>query len=91
MVAVATPCWPAPVSAITRFLPIRLTKQPLPHDVIGLMGTGMVQVFPLDVDPGSAQMVGEVFSKGQRSGTTGIITHQVDVLLPKPASARIAL
>ena len=29
-VAVATPCWPAPVSAITRFLPMRRASSPWP-------------------------------------------------------------
>ena len=34
MVAVATPCWPAPVSAMTRVLPIRLVSRPCPMTLL---------------------------------------------------------
>ena len=33
-VAVATPCWPAPVSAITRDLPIRLVSSAWPSTLL---------------------------------------------------------
>ena len=33
-VAVATPCWPAPVSAITRVLPMRLAKSTWPSTLL---------------------------------------------------------
>ena len=33
-VAVATPCWPAPVSAITRVLPIRLASRTWPSTLL---------------------------------------------------------
>jgi hypothetical protein len=39
-------------------------QKALPHDIIGLMGAGMIQVFPFDVDAGPAEMTGEVFGKG---------------------------
>ncbi len=33
-VATATVCWPAPVSAITRFLPMRLASNPWPSELL---------------------------------------------------------
>ncbi len=33
-VAVATPCWPAPVSAITRVLPMRLARSTWPSTLL---------------------------------------------------------
>ena len=48
--AVATPCWPAPVSAITRGLPIRARQQRLAERVVDLVRAGVEQVLALEVD-----------------------------------------
>jgi hypothetical protein len=57
---VATPCWPAPVSAITRFCH-PLNQKPLPHNIVCLMCACMVQVFPFDINPGPSQMACKIF------------------------------
>jgi hypothetical protein len=49
-VAVATPCCPAPVSAITRLLPMRLGEQGLTDDVVDLVRPGVREVLALGVD-----------------------------------------
>ena len=41
-VAVATPCWPAPVSAMTRVLPIFLARSDLAQYVVDLVSSGVV-------------------------------------------------
>jgi hypothetical protein len=71
-----------------------LDQQSLAHDIIGLVRAGMVEVFTLDVDPGAAEVVGQIFGKGERGGTAGIIGHQVDVFLPEgfvPADSQVGL
>ena len=54
----ATPCWPAPVSAITRRLPIRSVKQGLAQRVVDLVRAGVVQVLALQVDLRPAALLG---------------------------------
>ena len=44
----ATPCWPAPVSAMTLGFPILFGEQSLAHRVVDLVGTRVRQVFPLE-------------------------------------------
>ena len=50
-VAVATPCCPAPVSAITRALPHPAGEQRLTDRVVDLVGAGVGEVLALQVDP----------------------------------------
>ena len=50
-VAVATPCWPAPVSAIRRVLPSRRAGA-LAKSVVDLVRAGVGQVFALQVERG---------------------------------------
>ena len=64
----ATPCCPAPVSAITRFLPIRKVKQALADRVVDLVRAGVVEVFPLEIDAGPAALPREPLGKVQRAG-----------------------
>ena len=40
-------------------------QQALTHDVVGLVGAGVVQVLPFDVDVGPAEVAGQVFRKRQ--------------------------
>ena len=58
-------------------------EQPLPHDVIGFMGAGVVEVFPLDVDFRTAEMPGEIFAVRERRGAAGIASHEGFVRLPE--------
>ena len=55
-VAVATPCWPAPVSAITRGLPMRLREQRLADAVVDLVRAGVIQVLALQPDLRAAEL-----------------------------------
>ena len=52
-VAVATPCWPAPVSAMTRDLPRRRVRSAWPEGVVDLVGAGVGEVLALEVEPES--------------------------------------
>ena len=56
---VATPCWPAPVSAMMRFLPMRMRQQRLAQAVVDLVRAGVQQVFALEIDLCSAQFFGQ--------------------------------
>ena len=56
--AVATPCWPAPVSAITRVLPEAPCQERLPERVVDLVGTGVGEVLALEVDPEPGRQAG---------------------------------
>ena len=49
-VAVATPCWPAPVSAMRRVLPSRRASSAWPSDVVDLVRAGVGEVLALQVD-----------------------------------------
>ena len=65
------------------FLAHSLHQQALAHDVIGLVGAGMVEVLALDVDLRPAEMAGEVCGVGQRGRPAGVIRHQGDIFLPE--------
>ena len=65
-VAVATPCWPAPVSAITRVLPIRLASRAWPSTLLILCDAGVVEVFALEQDPRAAGVLGQPLGVVQR-------------------------
>ena len=58
-------------------------QQSLAHDVIGLVGAGVVEILAFDVDLGATQMTGQVFRIGQRRGPAGIVAHEIDILLPE--------
>ena len=75
-VAVATPCWPAPVSAITRALAHAPREQRLAERVVDLVGAGVVEVLALEVDlraasARSAARRGRAASAGRRSRRAG--------------------
>ena len=56
-VAVATPCWPAPVSAMMRRLAHAPGQQDLADAVVDLVRAGMVQLVALEVDLGAAELL----------------------------------
>ena len=69
-VAVATPCWPAPVSAMIRCLPMRLASRRLAERVVDLVRAGVEQVLALEVDlvaGGLRQPLG-VVERGRAAG-----------------------
>ena len=70
-VAVATPCWPAPVSAMMRRLPMRSRQQPLAERVVDLVRAGVGQVFALEVDA-RADAPREPLGEVERRGTSRV-------------------
>ena len=89
-VAVATPCCPAPVSAIMRRLPICLRQQGLPQGVVDLVRAGMGQVFALEVDARPAQVRGQAAGKAQRGGPAHVGVQQIGQLAWKAGSTCMA-
>jgi len=49
-VAVATPCWPAPVSAMSRRLPMARASSPGRRQLLILWRAGVVEVLALEVE-----------------------------------------
>ncbi len=72
-VAVATPCWPAPVSAITRVLPMRARQQRLADGVVDLVRAGVVQVFALEINLRAAGLSRQTLGVIQRAGTADVV------------------
>ena len=58
-VAVATPCCPAPVSAIETVLSEALGEQCLPENVVDLVAAGVVEIFALEEHARSPGVGGE--------------------------------
>jgi hypothetical protein len=58
-VAVATPCWPAPVSAMMRCLPMRRASRIWPSVLLILWDAGVRQVLPLQVDRDAARRLAQ--------------------------------
>ena len=67
-VAVATPCWPAPVSAMMRVLPMRLAKRICPIALLILCAPVWIQIFALQINFCAAEFLGEPFGKIKRRG-----------------------
>jgi len=60
------PVRPAPVSAMTRVLPIRLVSKRLPEHVVDLVRAGVVEVLTLEQDPRAAGLGREPVGIGKR-------------------------
>ena len=60
-----------------------LHQQPLAHDVVDLVRAGVVQVFPLDVDLGTTQVLAQIFQMGERRGAAGVARHQGNIGVPE--------
>ena len=71
-VAVATPCWPAPVSATSRRLAHAASQQRLAQHVVDLVRAGVVQVLALEQQP-TAQLLAEAVALRERAGPTGVV------------------
>ncbi len=73
-VAVATPCWPAPVSAMIRCLPSRRATTRLAERVVDLVRAGVQEVLALQVD---AFVGREPLRARQRRGAAGVRGEQL--------------
>ena len=73
-VAEATPCWPAPVSAIIRRLPIRLVKQRLADHVVELVRAGVREVLALEEDL-DAQLLREPATARDRRRSAAVVAQ----------------
>ena len=79
-VAVATPCWPAPVSAMTRLLAHAHGKEPLPEAIINFVRASVQQVFALQINARAAEMFREPPGKLQRRRTSReIVQHRIEL------------
>ena len=75
-VAVATPCWPAPVSAMTRGLPIRSVSRAWPMRVVDLVGAGVVEVLALEVDVRAAALFAQPLGVIERRRPADVVLQQ---------------
>ncbi len=81
-VAVATPCWPAPVSAMSRRLPIRRASRPWPIDVVDLVRAGVGQVLALQQDP-DPELLGQPAALGDRGRPAAVVAQDAVELGPE--------
>ena len=72
-VAVATPCWPAPVSAITRCFAHPARQQRLAQGVVDLMRTGMQKIFAFEINLRSAGVGGQTLRVKQWCWSASVI------------------
>ena len=82
-VAVATPCWPAPVSAISVRLAHAPREQRLAEHVVDLVRPGVREVLALQ-EHAHAESVGEALALGDRCRPAGVARQQGRVLLAEP-------
>ena len=52
-------------------------EQRLPHAVVDFMGPGVVEVFPLQINPRPAAVLGQPLGKIQRAGPAHVVLEQV--------------
>ena len=76
----ATPCWPAPVSAMTRRLAHVPGEQRLAEHVVDLVRAGVVEVLALEQHPRAAGVLGEAARLGHRAGPPGVRREQAGQL-----------
>ena len=75
-VAVATPCWPAPVSAITRCFAHPARKQRLAQGVVDLMRAGVQKVFALQINLRATRMGSQPLRVKQWCRSAGVVAQQ---------------
>jgi hypothetical protein len=71
-VAVATPCWPAPVSAMMRSCPCAAPAGSGPA-VVDLVRAGVVELLALEIDLGAAEMLGQPLGEIERARPADIV------------------
>ena len=76
-VAVATPCWPAPVSAITPSLAHAFGQKHLAQHVVDLVAAGVVQLVAFEVDLGAAEVPGQAIGVVERARPAGIVCQKI--------------
>ena len=72
----ATPCWPAPVSAMIPLLAHAFGQQGLPDGVVDFVGTGVGQIFSLQEDGGPTDDAGQLGARRQWRGPTHIVLQK---------------
>ena len=75
-VAVATPCWPAPVSAITRCFAHPARKQRLAQGVIDLVRAGVQKVFAFEINLRAARVCSQPLRVKQWCWSASVIAQQ---------------
>jgi len=73
-VAVATPCWPAPVSAISRLFFSRRATSACPI-VLLILGAGVEQVLALEEDAGTAEPPREAAGEVEPGRPSGVLAE----------------
>jgi hypothetical protein len=68
-VADATPCWPAPVSA--------LGEQRLAEHVVDLVRAGVAEIFSLEIDARAAAVPGEALGEVERGGPPRVVPEEI--------------
>ena len=58
-------------------------QQPLAHDVVDLVGAGLVEIFPFQIDPRPAQGLAQVRERSDRGGPARVGLHHRPELLPE--------
>ena len=87
--AVATPCWPAPVSAMMRALAHPLGEQRLAERVVDLVRAGVEQVLALQVDV-APDALGEPLGVVERRRPPDVVAQQpVEPLAKRGSRARL--
>ena len=86
-VATATPCCPAPVSAMTRALPIRRASRALGERVVDLVRAGVAEILAFEVDRGAAEVPGETGRVRDRRRPAAVVFQQIGQLAPEGAVA----
>jgi hypothetical protein len=63
--------------------PHALREQSLTHDVVGLVGTRVVEVFAFDVELSPPELVAEIVQAGEGRRTARVTCHQTHILVPE--------
>ena len=61
-----------------------LRQQPLTQAIVDLVGSGMIQILPLEIDPGAAKLVGESIGPRQGSRPATVVPQQPVQVRLKP-------
>ena len=82
-VATATPCWPAPVSAMMRVLAHAAGEQDLAKAIVDLVAAGVVQLVALEIDLRATEMLAQPLRVIERRRPAAIVAQQTGQLLLK--------